>query len=176
MIKAEWTGNSTYVGTYNTTSLDTLSYADEYVFAVESNSTVSSLAFNPNNLKLSFTVSGPSGTQGYVRVAIAKNLVDDIEDVKVYLNNEQTDYTATSLDDSWLLHFTYHHSTHEVTISLGDISTPFIETPFGIAALLICSIAALTVLFMILRKSKHSLSSARNDTYSNSLIRFAVVM
>ena len=156
LIKAEWFGNLTHVGIHNVTCLDTLSYVDEYVFSVESNSTVSSLAFNPNNLKLSFTVIGPSGTQGYVRVTVAKSLVDDIEDVKVYLNNEQTDYTATSLDDSWLLHFTYRHSTHEVTISLGDISTPFAETLLGwaIVGLVLVTVAVALVLKYVMRR-KH---------------------
>jgi len=35
------------------------------------------------------------------------------------------------LDDSWLLSFTYQHSTHEVTIALGDMPASFIETPLG---------------------------------------------
>lgn len=149
LIKAEWVGNLTYVGIHNVTCLDTLSYVDEYVFSVESNSTVSSLSFNPNNMKLSFTVSGSLGTQGYVRITFAKSLVDDIEDVKVYLNNEQIDYTATSLDDSWLLHFTYMHSTHEITISLGDISTPFTQTLLGWAIICLVPVMAVVALALV---------------------------
>jgi len=148
IVKAEWTGNSTYVGAHNVTNLDILTYEEEYVFSVESNSTISSLAFNPNNLKLSFTVSGTPDTRGYVRVTAAKSLVDDIEDVKVYLDNEKVNYTANSLDDSWLLHFTYLHSTREVTISLGGISISFIESPIGKAIVYGLPVAAIVILIV----------------------------
>lgn len=149
---------STFVGTHNVTHLDTLSYIDEYIFSVESNSTVSSLSFNPDSLKLGFTVSGPWCTQGYVRVTVAKSLVHDIEDVKVYLNGEKIDYAVTSLDDSWLLYFTYLHSTHEVTISLGGISTLFNDliikaVVYGVP---IAAIIILTVFYVAKRKKVHA--------------------
>ena len=147
LLKAEWAGNSTFAGTHNVTHLDTLSYADQYVFSVESNSTVSSLAFNPSNLKLSFTVSGIPGTKGYVRATVAKSLVDDIQDVKVYLNNTRINYAASSLDDSWLLRFTYLHSTHEVAISLGEVMAPFAYTPLAIA--IIFAVVSITVAVLL---------------------------
>jgi len=156
-IKAEWTGNSTHFGANNTVSLSSIPYQNKYVFSVESNSTVSSLAFNSTNRMLSFMVSGPSGTKGYVKVTVAKTLVGDIADVKVYLDGSQLNYTVTSLDDSWLLYFTYLHSTHEVTISLSDISTPFIETPLGKVVLYgipITAIIILIVLYVLRKKQK----------------------
>lgn len=117
-VKAVWTGNTTHFGATNNISLSTIPYQNQYVFSVESNSTISALAFNSTSLELSFTVSGESGTRGYVKVTIAKSLISNIADVKVYIDGNQTEYSATSQDDAWILTFTYTHSIHQVTIDL----------------------------------------------------------
>jgi len=118
LVRASWADNSTYPGASTTVNLAVTSSEGKNVFAVESNSTISSLAFNATSLELSFSVSGETGTGGYVRVTIAKSLVSNIADVKVYLDGNQTEYSATSQDDAWILTFTYTHSTHNVTIDL----------------------------------------------------------
>jgi|GEM_PF-550011 len=118
-LKAEWNGNEAYLGASATTTLSFLPYENQQAFFVESNSTVSALAFNSTSSELSFTVSGPSETTGYVKVTIAKSLVSNAENIKVYLDGNQLDYEVTSNADSWLLTFTYTHSTHEVTINLA---------------------------------------------------------
>ena len=41
------------------------------------------------------------------------------EGVEVKLNGTEIEYTATSLDDSWLIHFAYQHSIHTVAVNLG---------------------------------------------------------
>ena len=167
-IKAEWTGNSTHFGANNAVSLSSIPYQNKYVFSVESNSTVSSLAFNTTNRTLSFTVSGPSGTKGYVKVTVAKSLVENIADVKVYLDGNQLNYTVTSLDDSWLLHFTYLHSTHKVTISLSAISTPFIETPLGKVVLYgipITAMVILIVLYVLKKKQRARVFEGSGNLY-----------
>jgi hypothetical protein len=102
---------------------------------VISDSTVSELAFNSTNKILGFTLEGPSGTTGFANVTIAKDLIAETAGLKIYLDGNQTNYTATSSDTAWLLHFTYQHSTHNVTINLSQPATPFIETPFGIATI-----------------------------------------
>ena len=117
-VKAVWTGNATHFGANNNISLSTIPYQNQYVFSVESNSTISALVFNSTSLELSFTVSGETGTRGYVKVTIAKSLVSNIADVKVYLDGNQTEYSATSQDDACILTFTYTHSTRYVTIDL----------------------------------------------------------
>jgi hypothetical protein len=95
-------------------------FAEEgLLFAVSSNSTVTSLAFNSTTSVLSFTVSGPSGTTGYVKVTIAKSLISNPENIKVYLDGNQLNYEVTSSADSWLLSFTYSHSTHQVSIDMA---------------------------------------------------------
>nr|MDO8134058.1 hypothetical protein [Candidatus Njordarchaeum guaymaensis] len=63
-IKAEWTGNATYFGAVKNVSLSSTPYQNAYVFSVESNSTITALAFDTANWELSFTATGPSGTSG----------------------------------------------------------------------------------------------------------------
>ncbi|MCW4019040.1 MAG: hypothetical protein NWF00_10255 [Candidatus Bathyarchaeota archaeon] len=99
---------------------------DTNVFFVESNSTVSELVFNSTSSELCFTVSGPSGTTGYVELTIAKTLVPKIEDIRVYLDGDQLYYEAVSKDNSWLLKFNYQHSIHQVTV---DLAANSVEAP-----------------------------------------------
>lgn len=161
-VKAVWTGNATHFGASNSISLSTVPYQNQYVFSVESNSTISSLAFNSTSLELSFTVSGSNGTRGYVKVTITKSLISNIADTKVYLNDTQIDYTTASLDDSWLIHLTYQHSTHRVKINLGVISTSFVDTPAGKIVLYGVPIAAALILaFLYALKKKQSMQQKK---------------
>lgn len=123
IIKAEWAGNTTYSQTTNTTTLSSLLHEDQYVFSVESNSTLSELQFDTKNFKLSFTATGPDGTSGYVKVTIAKDLVSNPANIKVFLDGREPDFSITSVDDSWLLTFEYLHSSHEIEI---DLSSPLV--------------------------------------------------
>jgi parallel beta-helix repeat protein len=118
-IKAEWAGNATYSGASSNLTLSSLPFMNQYAFSVESNSTVSALAFNTTSSELSFTVSGPSGTKGYVKVSIAKSLVENVSSLEVYLDGSESEYSMTSVGDSWLLMFNYVHSNHQVVINLG---------------------------------------------------------
>jgi hypothetical protein len=124
-IKAEWTGNSTYSGASGNLTLSSLPFMNQYVFSVESNSTVSALTFNTASSELSFTVSGPSGTKGYVKVSIAKSLVENVSDLRVYLDGSKSEYSITSAGDSWLLIFNYAHGSHQVVVNLGVIVPEF---------------------------------------------------
>jgi len=154
LVEAIWEGNVTYPGATTMINLAVIPFKEQNVFSVTSNSTVSELAFNSTSRELSFTVTGPSGTTGYVNVYIAKTLVDNIADVKVYLDGDQLSYTVTSTDDSWLLHFTYSHSTHKVNINLGLI--PFIPpqliTPLSLGILALALAVATVLLIFKIRK------------------------
>lgn len=119
-LKAEWTGNATYFGVSNITTLSVVPYNNKYVFAVESNSTISALAFNSTANELSFIASGPPGTMGYARVFISKELVANISDLKVYVDENQVNYVTTSTDSSWILYFSYEHSTHDIVIAIPE--------------------------------------------------------
>jgi PKD repeat protein len=150
IIKAEWAGNSTYSGASSNTTLGCVPYKNQYVFSVESNSTVSALAFNSTDQMLSFTVSGPSGTRGYTKVTIAKSLVANATNIRVYMDGNQTQYSITSTDDSWLLTFNYKHSTHKVAV---DLNAPIPEFP-SITVLLLLMLVTLIVAVIIVRRNK----------------------
>jgi outer membrane protein assembly factor BamB len=129
LVRAFWDGYYPFVDAESYEMLSVTTYDDQYVFAVSSNSTLSALAFNSTSRELSFTVTGETGTTGFVKVAIAKSLVANIADLSVYLDGASLDYTVESTNSSWVLDFIYTHSTHNVTINLGNLhvspSEPF---------------------------------------------------
>ena len=117
---------------------------------MESNSTVTSLAFNSTTSELSFTVSGPSGTSGYVKATVAKSLLPNGAETTIYLDGNQLSYELHETADSWVFTFNYHHSTHTVTrrqLSLNQ--TP--ENPFvGEDSVWILAVVASTLLILVL--------------------------
>jgi len=135
LIKAAMANTTEYSAAETIVNLAVMPFTEEgtqNVFSVTSNSTVSDLAFNSNSRQFTFTVSGPADTAGYVDVNIAKTLIDDITKVKVYVDENETEFTSTESVDSWLLHFTYQHSIHSVTLNLGiEKQQMFIETLLG---------------------------------------------
>jgi len=151
IMKVEWIGNTTHLGTNNTTTLSSLAYDDQYVFAVESNSTISELAFNTTNWQFSFTATGPNGTKGYVKVTVAKSLVANITNIRVYLNGNQTECSITSRDDSWLLTLNYTHSTHQVVIDLDINIIPEFSSLIILPLFMIA-----TLLAVIVHRRKHT--------------------
>ncbi len=118
LIKARWQGNSTINETSTVVALAIAPYAEQNIFSVASNSTVSELSFNATSSELSFNVTGSSGTAGFVDIAIAKSLIPDIADLRISVDGVNYDYTVTSTVDSWFLHFNYTHSTHNVIVTL----------------------------------------------------------
>ena len=122
-LNASWSGTSTVSPISSTTTLNCLSY-DQYVFSVESNSTISGLAFNANDRVLSFTANGADGTKGYVRVTMANNFTANPAGVKVLIDGNQVACAPTSTSDSCVLYLTYQHSTHSVAIDLSAAAQP----------------------------------------------------
>lgn len=161
VIKAEWAGNTTHFATNNTVTLNSLIYNNQHVFSVESNSSISGLAFNTTDWTLSFTVTGPNGTRGYVKVTIAKSLVADIPSIRVYLGGNQTEYSITSTDDSWLLTFDYIHSTHQVVVDLVGAPEPEPAVPWQwiIAAIITIAVigTGLLVYFAKVKKTNQKI-------------------
>jgi len=160
LLNAEWTGNSTFSDANTTINFAVIPYLqDQTVFSVSSNSTISAFSFNSTNQELSFSVSGPQGSQGYVDLYIPKTLISDISTLKVYLDGNPLAYTDESQGDSWLISFTYHHSSHQVVMNLAtNPSTPIIQSHVEesvIAGVAILIVAIATVALM-LRKRKTS--------------------
>jgi hypothetical protein len=117
-LRAEWEGNSTRPGAFANITLNSLPLSDKSVFSIESNSTVTSLAFNSTTSELSFTVSGVSNTTGYVKATIDKDLLANAQDLRVYLDGSQLQYSLKETNNAWLIEFNYSHSTHNLSIFL----------------------------------------------------------
>jgi hypothetical protein len=85
------------------------------VLGISSNSTVSAFAINNTVPSINFSVSGPTGTTGYVKITIAKSFMPN-SNIKVYLDGKETSYQLEEKEDSLVITFTYTHSQHQVTI------------------------------------------------------------
>lgn len=154
-IKAEWEGNETHSIARNTIILSSLSYQNKYIFSVESNSTISTLNFNSTARELSFKASGLDGTKGYIKVTFARSLVADMKNINVYVDDNQLEYAIMPQDNSWVILFTYEHSTHNVKVNLGKAQSSFIETPLVKAAILAGSLSVIVLLVVIFILRRH---------------------
>jgi hypothetical protein len=126
--------------------------SDSNNFNIESNSTVTEFSFNSSIPELTFTVTGPDGTTGYVKATISKNFMPAADNIKVYLDGNQTLYTLDSTGNSWIVTFTYHHSTHRVAITGVAASATDAEMPLDFiwTAVIIAAAAVLAATIGIL--------------------------
>jgi len=122
LVRATWAHDSIVPRTNAVVSLAVIPFREQNVFAVESNSTISALAFNSTAYELSFDASGPSGTTGYVRIFISKELVTNMSALKVYVDEILIDFATTSTAGSLVLYFLYVHSTHHVVIAIPELT------------------------------------------------------
>jgi len=122
-LKVEWIGNDDYLGASANTTLSFLPQQNQKIFFVESNSTVSALTFNSTNSELRFTVSGSSGTTGYVKATIPKELLSAEGDWVVLVDEHPVIPTVNEDANNTYLYFTYGHSTKTVKI-IGTYAIP----------------------------------------------------
>jgi hypothetical protein len=129
LLTATYVGDAAYLSTSTTVNFAVLPYENQNAFSVTSNSTLAGLAFNSTANQLSFTVSGPPGTTGYVQVQIPKTLIADITNLQVLIDGNALNYSMQQQPDSWTISFQYHHSTHQVNIRLNpEASTTTLTT------------------------------------------------
>ena len=87
-------------------------------------------------------------------------MVNDATSLRIYLDGEEIEYSIASLDDSWLLHFTYHHSTHKVALTFNSVVTQNNESPLEnwmlIAGIAITVAIALIVVATVVSRRKTS--------------------
>jgi len=122
-LKVKWIGNDDYLRASANTTLSFLPHQSQNIFFVESNSTVSALTFNNTNAELSFTVSGSSGTSGYVKATISKDLLYTEGDWIVLVDEQPVIPTVNENANNTYLYFTYGHSTKTVEI-IGTYAIP----------------------------------------------------
>jgi hypothetical protein len=129
-------------------------------FSIVSNSTVTQIAFNSTSKVLKFTVSGYNDTYGFTNVTIAKTVISDISTLTVYLDGNQMNYTVNDLTDSWLIYFTYHHSTHRVVIEFTPQQTKTSSTPSNAVTVAIIGLTiVISTALAITTKRKRRLSN-----------------
>jgi hypothetical protein len=138
-LKTDWNGDSTHTQASNTTTLSFLPYQNKQVFFFESNSTVYDLTFNNETSTLSFNVTGPSGTEGYVKATISKSFLKNGENLQACIDGSQLNYSVTSTVDSWVFTFDYQHSTHHIILNLETNASS--AEPWGNELILIAVIA-----------------------------------
>jgi hypothetical protein len=156
-LKAVYAGNSDYSQVTTMVNFAVLPFEEKNVFSIASNSTVAAFVFNSTNEELSFRVSGESGTTGYVNVFIPKSLLSDTSGLNVYMDDNKLTPSIESQGDLWLVSFTYHHSTHQVTINIvNEPSPPFFESQLGQLAIVgLATIAiAIVAVVIVLKKRK----------------------
>jgi hypothetical protein len=162
LVKAVFEGTQEYTQTSEIVNLAVTSYQDENMFSVSSNSTITNLFFDSTSKELSFNVAGDSDTSGYANVYIAKNLVSDASLISVYLDGNKLDYSVIATEDSWILHFTYSHSSHDVTVKLVN-SSLFGISMFGdwlipiIVVILVVVVAIAVAVAIKKRRAKNQL-------------------
>ncbi len=160
-LKAVYEGNENYSEATTTVNFALEPFQEQNVFSANSNSTLTDFSFNSTSRELSFSVSGEPGTTGYVTVNIPKSLISDISALKVYLDDNQIEYSYQSQGDGWLLYFTYHHSTHLIKVVLNSSSTllpnqvvlglGWVEIAI-LAFMVILVVVSVFVAFVVLRK------------------------
>ncbi|MEM4733070.1 MAG: InlB B-repeat-containing protein [Candidatus Bathyarchaeia archaeon] len=169
LLNVSWSGNSDYSGVSKVVNFAVTPYQEENVFSVVSNSTLSGLLFDSINNELRFSVTGPSGTAGYVNVVIPKTLVSDVANLKVYLDGNQVAYRSVSQADSWALHFTYTHSSHQVSIKLSSASASsgtlldnvtYLILLIAISSLAIICVLVIVAVLVVRRKKKPNQGSS----------------
>ena len=121
IIRAVYFGDNYYSAVTQTSNfaLSPLENQNQ-VFSVDSNSTVTGLAFDSTTDALSFGVSGPSGTTGYAQICISKTLLPDITKLQITLDSSMISYASYSDGNTWLVTIYYHHSSHTIVMALNS--------------------------------------------------------
>jgi nitrous oxidase accessory protein NosD len=155
-IRVSWEGNATIPKTFTVVYLLVVASQTNDLISVGSNSTITLFNFNADTQEITFNVSGPSETTGYVKIYISKTLFQNVTEAAVYLDGEQINYTTSSTDESWILYFVYSHSTHNVAVKLAN-AAPESPNSVGVwlATAIVVACAASVGFLLYFRKRKH---------------------
>jgi len=141
------------MGPFNTFDAGTWNNVIYHVDVV-SNSTISAFYFNPEGASLRFNVTGESGTNGFCRVTIPKDLLWVEDGWTVFVDDEPVDYTVIQDENCTYLYFNYSHSTKTVEIE-GTYAVPeFSSVTILLLFLILTMLATVIVKSRILRKFK----------------------
>jgi hypothetical protein len=154
VINATYHGNEAYGSVFDGIKVLVADFrGDKQVFSVESNSTVNSIVYNPESDELNLSVMGQSGTIGFVDLYVSKCLVENVSAIQAYIDDNPVAFTVTSTEDSWILHFYYHHSSHNITFDLSGVEVPSVpEMPREASLLIIVALFTVVAVLMIVKK------------------------
>jgi parallel beta-helix repeat protein len=155
-IRVSWEGNATIPETSTVVYLLVAASQTNDLISIGSNSTITLFNFNADMQEITFNVSGPSETTGYVKIYISKTLFQNVTEAAVYLDGEQINYTTSSTDESWILYFVYFHSTHNVAVKLANAAPESLNSvEVWLATAIVVACAAGLGFLLYLRKRKH---------------------
>jgi hypothetical protein len=123
LIKAVCAGSDLHFGSHAIVALSILAY-QQYVFSVQSNSTISDLAFDPNIQKLSFNTSGETGTASLTKITLDKSLIINASAITIHIDGLTCNYTSIELTDTWDLAFIHSHSINQIEVDLHAACAP----------------------------------------------------
>jgi len=92
---------------------------------VVSNYTVSDFSFNPEDALIAFNVEGGTGTTGFCRVTIPKDLLDTEDNWTILVDSNSVIPTVNQDATSTYLYFTCNHSTKTIEITGTDAIPEF---------------------------------------------------
>lgn len=121
------------------------------VFKINSNSTVSALMFNSEIPELSFTVSGPNGTVGFINASISKSIMEN-GTLTVFLDGNQIEVNQTETETTYQIYFTYNHSTHNVRFDFSGGNNAMQSEPCYL--LVLCVATGVVMLTVVAFKNK----------------------
>jgi hypothetical protein len=148
-VKASWAGNSIYPETSTSVNLGVKGFGN-LITEFSSNSTITGMNFNSTTRILSFKAEGQSGTKGYVSINFEKEPSFDPQAINVVLDNQPIEYQVDSTEQSWILYFTYSHSSHNIVVNFnGDEIPAFLPwvIPLVLLAVVVTTILCLLIYF-----------------------------
>lgn len=76
------------------------------------------MAYNSTANILSFLASGQTGTTGYAEIVVPKELCVNISNMKVYVDDVETEFGYISVDVYWVVTVVDQHSTHDIQVTI----------------------------------------------------------
>lgn len=154
VLKAVSEGNTEYNQGTTQVNFVISETPDKNVLSVTSNSTITQFKFDSETNQISFKAEGASHTNGYVAINVPKTLVEDVSNLKVYLDGSEVTFNSELQIDTWVITIHYSHSVHTIVMDLSGTSNvdnqpsepPTYTIAIVIAAIVIIAIAAVAVL------------------------------
>jgi parallel beta-helix repeat protein len=137
------------MGQFHAFTAITLNGITYQVNVVSNSTTVTNFSFNATSKTIMFTVAGQTGTTGFCLVAIPTSLLKlfgiNLADWTVMIDGHVVTPVITVSGGYTYIYFSYHHSTHQVTIT-GYSTIPEFQPLFFLPLFMIATLVAAFVL------------------------------